>query len=101
MQYWDTGECKHNINKSQDDSSAKLYTDIVILLTSGFNMVYTEEDLYEWKVEDLRKFLSDRGVPLRAGSCRKAQLIEKVIYAEKLELPVFPSKQGTRNSRNI
>ena len=55
-------------------------------------MVYTEEELNEWKVEDLRKFLSDRGVPLSAGSCRKAQLIQKVVYAEILELPVLPSK---------
>ena len=56
-------------------------------------MVYTEEELNEWKVEDLRKFLSDRGVPLSAGSCRKAQLIQKVIYAVVLELPVFPSNR--------
>ena len=32
------------------------------------------------------------GVPLSAGSCRKAQLIQKVVYAEILELPVLPSK---------
>ena len=56
-------------------------------------MAYTEEELNEWMVEDLRKFLSDKGMPLSAGSCRKAQLIQKVIYAVVLELPVFPSNR--------
>ena len=54
-------------------------------------MVFTEEELRVWKVEDLKKYLSDRGVPLNTKNCRKPQLIEKVIFAEKLELPTLPS----------
>ena len=51
-----------------------------ILLTSGFITVYTEEELNESKVEHLRKLLSEIGVLLSAGSCRKSQLIQKVIF---------------------
>ena len=54
-------------------------------------MVYTEEELNEWKVADLRTFLSQ--VPLSAGNYRKSQLILKVIYAEIIELPVLPSNR--------
>ena len=32
-------------------------------------------------------------MPLSAGSCRKAQLIQKVIYAVILEIPVLPSNR--------
>eukprot|EP00795_Rhopilema_esculentum_P010022 gene10022-18653_t len=60
-------------------------------------MVFTEEELRVWKVEDLKKYLSDRGVPLNTKNCRKPQLIGKVIFAEKLELPTLPS-QATRIS---
>eukprot|EP00795_Rhopilema_esculentum_P010160 gene10160-18827_t len=60
-------------------------------------MVFTEEELRVWKVEDLKKYLSDRGVPLNTKNCRKPQLIEKVIFAEKLELPTLPS-QAVRKS---
>ena len=56
-------------------------------------MVFTETELKDWKVEDLRKFLTERGVPLNASCCRKAQLIEKVVFAQKLELPVLPSNE--------
>ena len=54
-------------------------------------MVFTDEELSKWKVEDLKSFLLARGVPLSFGGCRKTQLIEKVIFAEKLALPVLPS----------
>ena len=54
-------------------------------------MVFTDEELSKWKVEDLKSFLLARGVPLSSGGCRKTQLIEKVIFAEKLALPVLPS----------
>ena len=53
-------------------------------------MVFTDEELSKWKVEDLKSFLLARGVPLSSGGCRKTQLIEKVIFAEKLSLPVLP-----------
>ena len=54
-------------------------------------MVFTDEELSKWKVENLKSFLLARGIPLGSGSCRKTQLIEKVILAEKLDLPVLPS----------
>ena len=56
-------------------------------------MVFTETELKDWKVEDLRKFLTERGVPLNAGCCRKVQLIEKVVFAQKLKLPVLSSNK--------
>ena len=59
-------------------------------------MAFTEEELRIWRVEDLKKYLSNRGVPLNTKNCRKQQLIEKVIFAEKLELPTLPS-QAVRN----
>ena len=46
-------------------------------------MVLTVEELSKWKVETLRSYLKERGVSL-SGSNRKADLIEKVVYAEKL-----------------
>ena len=57
-------------------------------------MFLTTEDLNKWNVEDLKKYLTARGVPLSSGSCRKAQLIEKVLYAEKLELPILPTNEN-------
>ena len=54
-------------------------------------MVYTEKELNEWKVEDMRVFLTL--VPLSAGNCRKSQLIQNIIYAKILELPVLPSNR--------
>ena len=55
-------------------------------------MALTAEELSKWNVEKLRKYLNDRGVPL-SGSCRKADMIEKAICADKLSLPVQPSQQ--------
>ena len=54
-------------------------------------MVRTVEELSKWKVETLRSYLKERGVSL-SGSNRKANLIEKVVYAEKLGLRVLPTQ---------
>ena len=50
-------------------------------------MYFTDK---EWKVEDLRKYLLQRGVPV-GNNARKANLTEKVIFAQKLDLPIQPS----------
>ena len=55
-------------------------------------MYFTDEELQRWKVEDLRKYLLQRGVPI-ANNARKANLIEKVILAKKLDLPIQPSQE--------
>ena len=54
-------------------------------------MVLTEKDLQSWTIGDLRKYVSDRGVPVNMRSNRKQQLIERIILAQKLELPTLPS----------
>ena len=54
-------------------------------------MVLTVEELSKWKVETLRSYLRERGVS-SSGSNRKADLIEKVVYAEKLGLRVLPTQ---------
>ena len=54
-------------------------------------MVLTVEELSKWKVETLRSYLKERGVSL-SGSNGKADLIEKVVYAEKLGLRVLPTQ---------
>ena len=53
-------------------------------------MYFTDKELQKWKVEDLRKYLLQRGVPI-GNNARKANLIEKVIFAQKLDLPIQPS----------
>ena len=55
-------------------------------------MYFIDEELQKWKVEDLRKYLFQRGVPL-GNNARKANLIEKVIFAQKLDLPIQPSQE--------
>ena len=55
-------------------------------------MGLTAEELSKWNGEELRKYPNDRGVPM-SGSCRKADMIEKAIFADKLSLPVQPSQQ--------
>ena len=57
-------------------------------------MYFTQEELAQWKVEDLKNFLQERGVPINSNSSRKAQLIEKEIFAQKLELPVLPNQDA-------
>ena len=39
-------------------------------------MYLTAEELQKWKVEDLRKYLIQQGVPI-GNNARKANLIEK------------------------
>ena len=55
-------------------------------------MYFADEELQKWKVEDLRKYLLQRGVPI-GNSARKVNLIEKVIFARKLDLPIQPSQE--------
>ena len=57
-------------------------------------MYFADEELQKWKLEDLRKYLLQRGVPIGNNSC-KASLTEKVICAQKLDLQIQPS-QGER-----
>ena len=57
-------------------------------------MFYSDEELQKWKVDDLKKYLQQRGVPI-GNNIRKAVLVEKVIFAQKLELQILPS-QGER-----
>lgn len=54
-------------------------------------MVLTQEELQNWTVELLRKYLTERGVTLSVGGSRKADLIRKVLAADLLELPTLPS----------
>ena len=46
-------------------------------------MIFTETELKDWKVEDLRKFLTERGVPLNASCCRKAPVDRKSSFCSK------------------
>ena len=55
-------------------------------------MYFTDKELKKWKVEYLRKYLLQRGVPI-GNNARKANLIEKVIFAQKLDLPIQPSQE--------
>ena len=55
-------------------------------------MCFTDEELQKSKVEDPRKYLLQRGVPI-GNNARKANLIEKVIFAQKLDLPIRPSQE--------
>ena len=57
-------------------------------------MYFADEELQKLKVEDLQKYLLQRGVPIGNNSC-KANLIEKVICAQKLDSQIQPS-QGER-----
>ena len=54
-------------------------------------MYFTDEALQKWKVEDLRKYFLQRGVPI-GNNAHKANLIEKVIFVQKLDLPIRPSQ---------
>ena len=49
-------------------------------------MHFTDEELQKWKVEYLRKYLQ-RGVPI-VNNAHKTNLFEKVIFAQKLDLPI-------------
>ena len=55
-------------------------------------MYFTDKVLQKWKVEDLRKYLLQRCVPT-GNNVRKANLIEKVIFAKKLHLPIQLSRE--------
>ena len=53
---------------------------------------FTDEELQKWKVEDLWKYLLQRGVPV-GNNAQKANLIEKVILVQKLDLAIQPSQE--------
>ena len=65
---------------------------VVIHSFNSFIMYFTDEELQKWKVGDFRKYLLQRGVPI-CNNARKANLIEKVIFAQKLDLPIQPSQE--------
>ena len=50
------------------------------------------EELQKWKVEDFRKYLLQRGVP-SGNNTHKANLVEKMIFAHRLDLPIQPSQE--------
>ena len=55
-------------------------------------MFFTDEELQKWKVDELKKFLQQRGVPI-GNNIRKAELVEKVNFAQRLELTILPSQE--------
>ena len=55
-------------------------------------MYLTDEELQKWKVEDFRKYLLQRGVPI-SNNARKTNLTEKVLFAQKLDLSIQPSQE--------
>ena len=55
-------------------------------------MCFTDEELQKSKVEDPRKYLLQRGVPI-SNNARKTNLIEKVLFAQKLDLSIQPSQE--------
>ena len=57
-----------------------------------FIMYFTDEKLQKWKVEDLRKYLLQRRVSIGNNAC-KANLIEKVVFAQKTDFPRQPSQE--------
>nr|XP_047124707.1 uncharacterized protein LOC124807147 [Hydra vulgaris] len=59
-------------------------------------MVFTSVDLSKWKIDELKTYLLSRG----SGSARKALLIEKVIMAEALNLPLLPTTDNRINEIN-
>ena len=62
-------------------------------------MHFTDEELQKWKVEYLRKYLQ-RGVPI-VNNARKTNLFEKVIFAQKLDLPMQWSEAKKNVKRNF
>ena len=64
----------------------------LLLSVTKETMVFTEDQLHEWNVEALRKFLVERGVPL-SGGIRKDDLIRKCVFAQDLLLPVLLSAE--------
>ena len=65
---------------------------VVIYSFNSFITYFPYEKLQQWKVEDLGKYLLQRDVPI-GNNARKANLIEKVIFAQKLDLPTQPSQE--------
>ena len=63
-------------------------------------MVLTSADLSKWKVNELKTYLSTRGVLLGTGSAQKAVLVEKMIMAEALSLPLLPNTDNRTNEIN-
>ena len=62
-------------------------------------MHFTDEKLQKWKVEYLRKYLQ-WGVPI-VNNARKTNLFEKVIFAQKLDLPIQQSEAKKNVKRNF
>ena len=61
-------------------------------------MYFTDEELQIWKVEDLQKYLLQRGATI-GNNARKANLIEKVIFAQKLDLPIQSSQLNAKHNK--
>ena len=57
-------------------------------------MYFTDEELQKWKVEDLRKYLLQRDVPI-SNNGRKGNLIKKKIFPQNLDMLIQP-RQGER-----
>ena len=57
-------------------------------------MTFTEEELLAWTVDKLKNYLTTRGVTVSGGGGRKADLIQKVLAADLLQLPLLPSMEA-------
>ena len=61
-----------------------------------FQLIYcqyiSDEELQKWKVEDLQKYLLQQCVPA-GNNAQKANLTEKVILVQKLDLAIQPSQK--------
>ena len=85
----------------QESSSSKKWECLKILIYffNFFIMYFTDEELQKWKIEDLRKNLLQRGVPIDNNAC-KANLIEKVIFAQKFDFLIEPSQEHEKEIFN-
>ena len=57
-------------------------------------MYFTDKELQKWKVEDLRKYLFQRDVPI-SNNASKENLIKKKIFLQNLDMLIQP-RQGER-----
>ena len=99
--FWEIAGCKQT----------KLQTKVnrtVISVIYSYHFVYyhifkknfTSQKVNIWNVEDLKSFFTVRGAASNVESCWKDQLIEKVIYAHSLDLPIRPTNENRQSEIN-
>ena len=64
---------------------------VIIYSFNSFTMHFTDGKLQNWNVDDLRKYLLQGDIQI-GKNVRKANLIQKVISAQKLDLPIQHSQ---------